>query len=89
MQVKRIDHEALSATYTVYREMQHHLERCSGVKQEECPVCCSGPYLHCAHADGNLKLDVVDGDQINYRSRYEGVEGSLAVPDRWDFTACC
>lgn len=82
MQVQSIDHETLSSAYTVFREQQHHLERFSGAKQEECPVCCGGAHLHCAHADGNLKLDVLDLDQKNYRSRYEKVAGSLAVPDR-------
>jgi hypothetical protein len=82
MQVLSIDHEALSSGYTVFREVQHHLERCRGVKQEECHVCCGSTRLFCAHADGNAKLDVLDGQQNNYRSRYEGVPGSLAVPDR-------
>jgi len=82
MQETPVQEQALSATYRNWRELRHHLERSSGVKVEECPVCHGGDCVHSAHADGNLKLDVVDLSQHNYASRYEDVPGSLAVPIR-------
>jgi hypothetical protein len=60
----------------------HRVERCSAVKVEECPVCTGGDNVHCAHADGNLKLDVALLSQNNYYSRLEDLPGSLAIPDR-------
>jgi hypothetical protein len=82
LQVTPVQAQALSATYSSWREVRHHLERCSGIKVEECPVCHGGDCVHSAHADGNLKLDVVDLSQNNYASRYEDLPGSLAVPVR-------
>lgn len=81
-QVKPVQEQALSTTYRIWRELRHHLERSCGVKVEECPVCHGGDCVHSAHADGNLKLDVVDLSQNNYASRYEDLPGSLAVPIR-------
>ena len=96
-----VQEQALSAAFRRWREVRHHLERCSGIKVEECPVCHGGECVHCTHSDGNLKLDVVDLSQNNYASRFEDVPGSLAVPVRlvvvplapqgccWDSQRCC
>lgn len=77
---------SLSDAYAVYRELSYHQERCQGYKADECPACMGAQLLnrqmHSAHADGNHKVDLLDGMQLNRRSRYEGKEGSICVEDK-------
>lgn len=72
--------ETLQDAYVLWRRLQYHLEHCQGQERGTCPACADN--LHSAHADGNHKLWIQDGRQVNHDSWYNGHKGAIFVDDK-------
>jgi hypothetical protein len=80
LQNRKVYPETLNNAFVLWRRLQFHLERCQGQERDTCPACADN--LHSAHADGNHKLWVQDGRQVNRDSWYKGQKGAIFVDDR-------
>jgi hypothetical protein len=80
LQVNKVNAETLNNAFILWRRVQHHLELCQGQERATCPACADN--LHSAHADGNHKLWVQDGQQVNRDSWYKDQKGAIFVDDK-------